>query len=118
VPPSRRDLDRNLRFLCFPALCFRFLVSGVSSGAEEMKMQVECYSGRTAEEHPVRFQLDGHTYMVKELLDQWYGPDDIFFKVLADDGNLYILKKETSTPEGDWSLVSFRRLEQERRGPT
>ena len=79
-----------------------------------MKLRVECYSGRKSEERPARFQLDGHSYTVKELLDQWYGPDDIFFKVLADDGNLYILKKETSTPEGAWSLVSFRRLEAER----
>ncbi len=82
--------------------------------AAKMKLHVECYSGRKAEERPVRFQLDGHSYMVKELLDQWYGPDDVFFKVLADDGNLYILKKETSTSEGSWSLVSFRRLEEER----
>ena len=80
----------------------------------KMKLLVECYSGRKTEERPVRFQLDGHGYTVKELLDQWYGPDDIFFKVLADDGNLYILKKETSTSEGAWSLVSFRRLEEER----
>ena len=79
-----------------------------------MKLHVECYSGTKADERPVRFQLDGHPYMVKELLDQWYGPDDIFFKVLADDGNLYILKKETSTPQGAWSLVSFRRMEEER----
>jgi hypothetical protein len=111
------------RFQCFPALCFTFLVNGASAAnhnallgrcAAKMKLHVECYSGRKAEERPVRFQLDGHSYMVKELLDQWYGPDDVFFKVLADDGNLYILKKETSTSEGSWSLVSFRRLEEER----
>jgi hypothetical protein len=81
-------------------------------GHEEMKLQVECYSGRKAEERPVRFQLDEHTYMVVEILDQWYGPEDIFYKVLADDGNLYILKMQTSTPDGAWSLVSFRQLNQ------
>lgn len=79
-----------------------------------MKLQIDCYSGRKAEERPVRFCLEGHTYLVEELLDQWYGPEDIFFKVRADDGNLYILKKQTATPEGTWSLVSFRQLDEGR----
>jgi hypothetical protein len=48
--------------------------------------------------------------MVEEVLDQWYGPQDAFFKIRADDGNLYILRRETSTPDGVWHLESFRRL--------
>ena len=59
---------------------------------------------------PVRFRLDGHEYLVEELLDQWYGPHDAFYKVRADDGNLYILRRERSTPEEAWYLVSFRQL--------
>ena len=48
-------------------------------------------------------------YMVEEVLDQWYGPQDAFYKVRADDGNLYILRRETSRrPDGPWHLVSFR----------
>jgi hypothetical protein len=27
------------------------------------------------------------------LMDQWYGPQDAFYKVRADDGNLYILRR-------------------------
>ena len=45
-----------------------------------------------------------HEYLVEEVLDQWYGPQDTFFKVHADDGNLYILRRETSTPDGSWHL--------------
>ena len=30
--------------------------------------------------------------MVEEVLDEWYGPDDSFFKFRADDGNLYIIR--------------------------
>lgn len=75
-----------------------------------MKLQVECYSGRKADERPVRFRLNEHTYSVKEVLDQWYGPDEIFFKLRANDGNLYILKRESTTPEGEWSLESFRQV--------
>jgi len=75
-----------------------------------MKLEVDCYSGRTVDERPVRFRLEDCQYMVEEMVDQWYGPQDIFFKVLADDGNLYILRRETSTPDGPWHLVSFRQL--------
>ena len=54
-----------------------------------MKLRVECYSGNKADERPVRFYLGEQLRMVEEILDQWYGPNDIFFKVRADDGNLY-----------------------------
>jgi len=53
--------------------------------------------------------LDGHEYLVEELLDQWYGQHDVFFKVRADDGDVYILSNESSSPQGRWSLVSFRK---------
>jgi hypothetical protein len=88
-------------------------------GREEMKLEVECYSGGKAEERPVRFRLNEHSYAVEEVLDQWYGPDDIYFKVRATDGNLYILKKQTSTPDGAWSLESFRQPDKDhsRAGP-
>ena len=77
---------------------------------EEMKLEVDCYSGRTVDERPVRFRLDGHEYMVEDILDQWYGPSDTYFKVRADDGNLYILRRETAAPEEAWHLDLFRRL--------
>jgi hypothetical protein len=73
-----------------------------------MRLDVECYSGRKADEKPVRFSLHGHAYAVEEVVDQWYGTDSTFFKVRADDGNLYILRQQTSTPGGAWDLVSFR----------
>ena len=72
-------------------------------------MRVDCYSGRKADERPVRFRLDGREYLVDEVLDQWYGPEHAFFKVRADDGNLYILRHQTSVPDGEWDLVSFRK---------
>jgi len=73
-----------------------------------MKLQVDCYSGRKADERPLRFRLEGRQYVVEEVLDQWYDPESIFYKVRADDGNLYILRQRTSTPEGTWELISFR----------
>jgi hypothetical protein len=73
---------------------------------DPMGLQVQCYAGRDADERPVRFQLKGHDFIVEEVLDQWYGPDDLFYKVRADDGNLYILRH--SLPIDKWSLESFR----------
>ena len=81
-----------------------------------MKIRVECYSGAKADERPVRFHLGESLHIVEELLDQWYGPDDMFFKVRADDGNLYILRKHDPASDGTWTLESFRHI-QERRQP-
>jgi uncharacterized protein (UPF0128 family) len=73
-----------------------------------MRVQVECYSGRKADERPVRFRLGAHEYMVEEVLDQWYGPENLFFKIRADAGKVYILRRQTTVPNGEWDLVSFR----------
>jgi len=72
-----------------------------------MKVEVFCYSGYKGDERPVRFRLGSQNYSVDELLDQWYGPDDVLYKVRADDGNLYILRHNAR--EDEWSLESFRR---------
>jgi hypothetical protein len=79
-----------------------------------MKLNVECYSGRKADERPVRFLLGGRQYLVETVLDQWYDPASVFYKVRADDGNLYILRQQTSLPGGAWELVSFRQSGKER----
>ena len=81
---------------------------------ELMKLNVECYSGRKADERPVRFWLEGRQYVIRAVLDQWYDPESIFYKVRADDGNLYVLRQETSMPEGTWDLVSFWQRREER----
>ncbi len=73
-----------------------------------VKLEVFCYAGRKAEERPVRFRMEDHEHAVEEILDQWYGPEDIFFKVRADDGNVYILRHNTSVPDGPWELAGFR----------
>ena len=73
---------------------------------KEMELKVNCYSGRKADERPVRFRLDKHDYTVEEVLDQWYGPDDVFYKVRAQDGNVYVLRQQTS--DGSWHLAAFR----------
>jgi len=48
--------------------------------------------------------------MVEEILDQWYGRADSFFKVRADDHNVYILRQNQSMTERSWTLESFREV--------
>jgi hypothetical protein len=78
-----------------------------------MKLKVESYSGRKADERPIRFWLEGEQYFIQAVLDQWYDLESICYKVRADDGNLYILRQQTSTPDGAWDLVSLRQRREE-----
>jgi hypothetical protein len=71
-------------------------------------LRVECYSGWRADERPIRFWIDDHSYFVEEIIDQWYGPDAAFFKVRADDRNQYILRHDTSPAVDVWRVESFR----------
>ena len=73
-----------------------------------MRLHVDCYSGHKEGERPVRLRMGEYEYTVEEVVDQWYGPEHSFFKIRANDGNLYILRRETSLPDGSWELVSFR----------
>jgi hypothetical protein len=67
-----------------------------------MIVEVQCYAGRKGDERPVRFRIGVRDYMVDQIVDQWCGPDDSFYKVRADDHNLYLLRRRTSTDT--WSI--------------
>ena len=77
-----------------------------------LHLQVECYSGYKGDERPLRFSFGdkpgGQALEVKQVLDQWYGIGYQCFKVLADDGNFYILRHQQA--EGNWVLDSFRSI--------
>jgi len=69
----------------------------------EQVIEVQCYAGRKSDERPIRFRVGGRDYLVEEIVEQWYGPDDSFYKARADDGNVYLLRRHTST--GTWSMT-------------
>ena len=75
-----------------------------------MKLHVECYAGHRANQRPRLFFLEDRKFEVKALLDTWYGPDDEYFRVLADDGNIYILRHRHAEPEDDWTLEAYRKM--------
>ncbi|OHD69000.1 MAG: hypothetical protein A2W19_08700 [Spirochaetes bacterium RBG_16_49_21] len=74
---------------------------------EGIKIRVFCYSGHTAHERPVSFNLGEKRYNITGLLDRWYGPDYLYFKVIADDGNRYILRYDEAMDE--WELEFFQK---------
>jgi hypothetical protein len=69
-------------------------------------IHVECYSGHRAEERPLRFVLRGRAFEVQELDGRWYSPDASYFRVLATDGNYYVLRHDEA--QDFWTLDAFR----------
>ena len=72
-----------------------------------LEVRVECYSGYKADEKPRRFTISGRSYEVTQVIDQWCGPDDTWFRVKAGDGNTYILRRTTRDQSDTWTLESF-----------
>jgi hypothetical protein len=70
-----------------------------------VRLKVECYSGYKVNQRPVAFSLGKRRMRITEIIDQWYGPDHTYFKVLAEDENTYILRY--SAKEDRWELVFF-----------
>jgi len=71
-----------------------------------MKIWVKGYSGHKADERPMGFALNGREYEVCEVEDRWYSPEAIYFRVMASDGNRYVLRHDERRDE--WSLEGFR----------
>jgi hypothetical protein len=72
-----------------------------------IKIRVSCYSGYKACERPLSFQLGDKSHGIVEVLDRWYGPIYFYIKVVADDGNQYVLKYDEVMD--DWELDFFRK---------
>jgi len=71
-----------------------------------MQVRVVSYSGFKAEERPLRFVLNGREYEVREVEDRWYSPEAIYFRVVASDGNRYVLRHDEVADT--WSFEGFR----------
>jgi hypothetical protein len=70
-----------------------------------MKLRVQCYAGYRGEEEPRAFDLGDRRVEVVQIIDRWLAPDHRYFKVQADDGNVYILRHEE--PAGAWEMTSL-----------
>jgi len=74
-----------------------------------MKIRVEYYSGYKADQRPVRFYLGDRCLEVVDVHDQWRSPAADYFRVLAQDGQIYVLKHDWSGSETLWTLEAQRR---------
>jgi hypothetical protein len=62
-------------------------------------IQVECYSGYKANEHPVAFTYQNERREIQEIVDCWYEggldasrPVIDYFKVRTTDGKIFLLR--------------------------
>jgi len=72
-----------------------------------MTTRVECYAGHRGEQEPVAFWLGERRLAVQAIVDRWFGPTQRWFKVDAEDGDVYVLRHDETT--GEWDLAAYRR---------
>ncbi len=73
----------------------------------DVTVRVECYSGFKADEHPIRFVLGERVLDVLEIEDRWYSPGETYFRILASDGDRYVLRHIEA--QDSWTLAAYRR---------
>jgi hypothetical protein len=71
-----------------------------------LRVAVECYAGYRGEETPRRFSLGARWIEVLDVLDRWLDPEHRYFKVLGDDGAMYILRHDAETAA--WEMTPYR----------
>jgi hypothetical protein len=71
------------------------------------QVRVDCYSGYCGEETPRRFWMASRCVQVDHVLDRWLSPDHRYFKLLGDDGDIYILRHDPHNYQ--WELTFFMR---------
>lgn len=64
----------------------------MGAGKDPTEVQVTAYSGFKANERPLAFTLEGVSVKVRGMLDRWYGPAYDYFKVLGENGRVYLLR--------------------------
>lgn len=71
-----------------------------------MQILVDCYAGYRGEETPRRLTMGACRIDVITIQDRWLAPDHRYFKIIGDDGGLYIVRHD---PHLDiWQLTCFR----------
>ena len=73
-----------------------------------MEITVECYAGYRGEETPRRFWMGSRRVEIDTVLDRWLAPDHRYFKIVGDDGALYIIRHDV--PSWQWEMTFFKQL--------
>ena len=72
---------------------------------ERIRLQVETYSGSRADERPTALVFGDRRLRVDTLVDTWYGQDHLYFKVLVEGGDEYVVRRDD---QGEWAVHSYR----------
>lgn len=71
-----------------------------------MEIKVDCYAGYRGEETPRCLRMGEHRIAVVAVLDRWLAPDHRYFKIIGDDGGVYIIRHD---PHGGcWELTCYQ----------
>ena len=73
----------------------------------EEALTVQSYAGSKPEEHPLRFFSNKREIKIIAIKKRWLTPDGRSFKVLGNDGWLYIL--EYNETNDQWTLLTIDR---------
>jgi len=76
------------------------------STSGDFAIRVEAIEGPRGEAVPLRFSIGGRQVEVAEIVDRWIGADRRYFKVLGDDGDIYILRYEPLDVRWELTLYS------------
>ena len=68
--------------------------------------RVECYSGHKPDERPTRLVFEEQTLEIAAVEDCWYSPGATYFRVLTEDGDRYVLRRDDA--QDIWTLTAFR----------
>jgi len=70
-------------------------------------LKVKCYSDYKLNQRPISFTISDREFLIKEIVDQWYGPDSLYFKVRDKSDHTYILKYNQA--QDLWELEFFEK---------
>ncbi len=65
-------------------------------------LKVEYHTSIGSQRNPAAFILRDSRYKVEEIIDRWYGKGSSYFKVKADDENIYLLKYDKRSDDWEW----------------
>jgi len=82
-------------------------ITQASAYRRHMAIRVECYAGYRGEQEPLAFWFGERRVAVRGIVDRWFAPTQRWFKVEADDGQMYVLRLDEAT--GDWELAALTR---------
>jgi len=73
-----------------------------------MTLRVESYAGYRGDQEPRAFWLGERRIEVRDIQDRWFGPDERWFRVAAEDGHAYVLRHDPDSDE--WELAALTHM--------